>query len=234
MRARAHLLPLALLSVVALTLTGCASADAPAAEETTSVSPSPEPTASTPPPAEPEAEVEAVDPHPPYDALVISTAGLGPLTIGVAPETNPGAEMISWSADECADWDPANPGRWVSTYALPDGSNPLSVAAGDMGVGWIDVLQAGPRTAEGVGIGTDLATLQATYPNLTAGTPGPVSNIWWISDASGHLVFETQGDKDGLQPAGTTEQVVLMRVLTPTADPDFATANTDWLAGGCM
>ncbi len=76
--------------------------------------------------------------------------------------------------------------------------------------------------------------MQATYPNLVAGTPGPVSNVWWLAGPDGYLVFETQGDKDGLQPAGTPEQVILMRVLSLTADPDFATANSDWVAGGCL
>lgn len=103
-----------------------------------------------------------------------------------------------------------------------------------MGVGWIDVLQAGPHTAEGVGIGTDLATLQATYPNLVAGTPGAVSNVWWLEDDKGILAFETQGDEHGLQPAGTAEKVVLMRALTSTGDPDFTAANTDQVAGGCF
>ncbi|GAA3219405.1 hypothetical protein ACFP63_15895 [Oerskovia jenensis] len=236
MRTAARTLPLVVLSVVALTLGGCATTDTAGGSPSASASSpaAPSPSASTPAPTPSSPPEETVDPHPPFEELVISTAGLGPLTIGVPPETNPGAAMIEWVPNACGEWDPENPGRWVSTYALPDGSQPLGVSVSDKGVGWIDVLMAGPRTAEGVGIGTDLATLQATYPNLVAGTPGPVSNVWWLKDDKGILSFETQGDKDGLQPAGTAEKVVHMSVLTSTADPDFARANTDQVAGGCF
>lgn len=235
-------------SVVALVLAGCASPDTPADDASPSA-PSPRapssstsaPRDETPAPAteapkttEPSDPAVAAEPPPAFDELVISTSGLGPLAIGVPPESNPGAAMLRWSPDECADMGDGDPGRWVTTYPGSDGGYPSAVEVTDSGVVWIDVLQAGPRTAEGVGIGTDLATLQATYPNLVAGTPGPVSNVWWLAGPDGYLVFETQGDKDGLQPAGTPEQVILMRVLSPTADPDFATANSDWVAGGCL
>jgi hypothetical protein len=236
MRAASRALHLVVLPVVALTLAGCTTTTTPDGSPSPGASSpeAPSPSTSPPTPTPATTPTEAVDPHPPYDGLVVSTAGLGPLAIDVPPETNPGAAMISWTPDACAGWDAENPGRWVSTYAMPDGTNPLSISVGDMGVGWIDVLQAGPATAEGVGIGTDLATLQATYPNLVAGTPGPVSNVWWLAGPAGYLVFETQGDDDGLQPAGTPERVILMRVLTPASDPDFATANSDWVAGGCL
>lgn len=235
MRDRAHVLVGA--SIVALVLAGCASPESPA-DDPTSNTPSrstatPSSASPTPSAVAPEGD-EAAEPLPAFEDLVISTAGLGPLVIGVPPESNPGAAMIRWSPDECADMGDGDPGRWVTTYPGADGGYPTAVEVTDSGVVWIDVLQAGPRTAEGVGIGTDLATLQATYPNLVAGTPGPVSNVWWLAGPDGYLVFETQGDKDGLQLAGTAEQVILMRVLSPTADPDFATANSDWVAGGCL
>lgn len=231
-------------AVVALVLAGCASpspaedpsSSAPSQSATTPRDATPTPTAETPKSADPPASTKApaTEPLPVFDELVISTSGLGPLAIGVPVESNPGAAMLRWSPDECADMGDGDPGRWVTTYPGADGGYPMAVDVTDSGVVWIDVLQAGPRTAEGIGIGTDLATLQATYPNLVAGTPGPVSNVWWLSGPDGSLVFETQGDEDGLQPAGTPEQVILMRVLSPTADPDFATANSDWVAGGCL
>lgn len=230
-------------SVVALLLAGCAGSGTPASDPSSSEATSstatprdvsPVPTEEAPAPVEPSEPAAAALPPPSFEDLVVSTSGLGPLAIGVPPESNAGAAMIRWSPDECADMGIDDPGRWVTTYPLVDGGYPTSVAVDDVGVSWIDVLKPGPHTAEGVGIGTDLTTLQATYPNLVAGTPGPVSNVWWLAGPDGYLVFETQGDDDGLQPAGTPEQVILMRVLTPASDPDFATANSDWVAGGCL
>ena len=55
--------------------------------------------------------------------------------------------------------------------------------------------------------------------------------MWWLSGPTGTLVFETQGDEDGLQPAGTPERVILMRVLAAGVDPAFATANSGDVAG---
>ncbi len=184
----------------------------------------------------------AADPHPALADLVVSTSGLGPLTIGLPPETNPGAAMITWDPDYCAEIvEPgAEAGRWVETGYEDDPDrgeigSPFSVAVDDAGrIGWIDVRSPGPRTVEGVGVGTTLDALQAAYPALSGPFDGPVSRVWWVEDAAGILVFETQGDEDGLQPAGTPESVILLRVLLPGADPQFATANSDFVAGGCM
>lgn len=194
---------------------------------------------------EPAAEAEGPegpsDPHPALADLVVSTSGLGPLTIGLPPETNPGSAMIEFDAEYCASefFEGDDPGRWVeSGYAddpdRGDLSAPFRVAVDDTGrIGWIDVHSPGPRTAEGVGLGTPLTDLQATYPGLSGPFDGPVSRVWWLEDAAGILVFETQGDADGLQPPGTPDQVILMRVLLPGADPQFATANSAFVAGGC-
>ena len=48
------------------------------------------------------------------------------------------------------------------------------------------------------------------------------------------LVFETQGDENGLQPAGTPESVILMRVHASGVDAAYPTANSDDVAGGCL
>lgn len=242
MRASPRALPLVALSALSLLLGGCTTAGAPAASPSPSASadapapspsPTPAPDATPPAPIPSSPPAEAVDPRPPYEELVVSTAGLGPLTIDAPVETNPGAAMIVWEPNACGSWDPENPGRWVSTYTRTDGSNPLGVDVHDGTVGWIDILEPGPRTAEGVGLGTDLATLRAAYPDLVAGTPGPVSNVWWIGDERGYVKFETRGDNSP-QSAGTPEQVVVMTVLSPAGAPDFAAANTDFVAGGCF
>lgn len=170
---------------------------------------------------------------------MLSPAGLGPLTVGVPAEGNPGAAMITWDADHCAGLvDAAEAGRWV-----PDGYGPATradgsrsdtlfgVAVDDGGVVvWIDVYGTAPRTVEGVGVGSTLQDVLAAFPDLSAPFAGPLSQVTWVTRDDGILVFEsTLGDPE--LPDGT---VVLARVLAPASDPAFATWRTDWTAGGCL
>ncbi len=190
---------------------------------------------------EPAADAEQPDPHPALAELVVSPSGLGPLAVGVPPEANPGAAMIEWDADHCASelFEGTDPGRWVPAGYDDDPGRgdrePFGISLDDTGrVAWIDVRSDAPRTAEGVGLGTTLADLEAAYPDLQGPFQGAVSQVWWVENGDGILAFETQGEASGLQPPGTPEQVILMRVLVAGSDPLFATANTDWMAGGCL
>ncbi len=184
------------------------------------------------------AEDPVVDPHPDLGALAISATGLGPLAVGVPPVGNPGAAMIEWDPVRC-EGSGGEPGRWVAS-GYPDDvvdgqpRDAFFVDADDDAVRRIDVLGTTVRTAEGVGVGTPLSNLQATYPALEGPFDGPLSRVWWLTGDAGTLVFETQGDADGLQPAGTPESVILLRVLAAGIDPSFATANSDDIAGGCL
>ena len=181
-----------------------------------------------------------VDPHPAIGDLVITTSGLGPLTVGLPPEGNPGAAMIEWDEAWCAGegWDGSgDPGRWVpsgygSDVGYHGGEVPVFYVDGEPYVWRIDVMGVGPATLEGVRIGTSLVDLRATYPALAGPYEGPVSQVWWLQDESGYLVFETQGG-DLIAP-GAPEQVILIRVLSPEADPAFATANSGDVAGACF
>jgi hypothetical protein len=198
------------------------------------------PAASSEPTPEP---TETVDPHPDLADLIISTSGLGPLTVGLPPATNPGAAMIEWDPEFCSGDEEImgpidEPGRWVAlgydvdTNYMGEPARALYIAADDTAVSRIDVMGTSPHTAEGIRIGSTLAELQATYPDLQGPHDNNISQVWWISDANGTVVFETQGE-DMLGP-GVVEQVILIRVLAAGIDPAWGAANSGNVAGACF
>lgn len=241
---RSRCLVLAFGASLAVVVTGCGAPDEPAASPSPSSSlttPSPGPT-SGPTPGPTPSPAATVD-RPPVDALVLRTSGLGPLTIGVAPETNPGAAMILFDPDVCAGVaeasDPRGPGRWVAAYPPfvdADGNErpQFWVDANEAdGVYWIDVVDPAISTTTGIRVGSTLAELQAAYPGLVEGTPGPASQPWWVADDAGILVFEVSAGADG-QPPASGSGVVIIHLQGPGTDPDWTSANTDLVAGGCL
>lgn len=221
-------------------------------------SPSPVPSEAVEPAGEPSPEsAETVEPsgpgHPAIEDLIITTAGLGPLTVGLPPTTNPGAAMIEFDPDYCAakpELPP--PGRWVPTggYAEPNDTDSMGEptlpfwveASDDWGVTAIRIWGVGPHTAQGIRVGSALVELQAAYPELEGPyadesgdvSPGePAWHTWWVADDTGSIVFETQDDAGGLLPPGTEESVVLIHVLDPRIGTAITTANGGLRAGDC-
>ena len=144
----------------------------------------------------------------------------------------------TYCADVGAETTGGDPGRWVPTYEPVVGADGepralFAVEADAAQVSRLDVIWADIPTTTGIHIGSTLEQLRAAYSDLVKGTDGPTSQVWWVADAAGTLVFETQDDSQGLQPAGTPPTVILVRVLAPGIDPDFTTANSGNVAGAC-
>ena len=181
---------------------------------TPSVTPSPTPT---------------FTPYPDVADLVVSPEGILPLTIGLPPDTNPGAAMIRFMPNYCYSEEMGitmgNLDAWVADYPTA----PFSLMADDTAVWRIDVLDPDMPTTTGISIGSTIDQLQLAYPGLHEGTPGPGSRVFWVTGTQGYLVFETQ-DPDlglGLDPIDTgPEAVILMRVIALAGNPDFAAANS--------
>lgn len=240
----ARVVPLAALA--ALTLAGCGGGGgSPTPSPTSSATPTASASASASPTASPTPTAAALDPHPAPGDLVVSPEGILPLTIGLPPTSNPGAAMISYDEDYCYSEEmgitEGDLGRWIADY--PDvmdiygyPKSPFYLAADAGGVYRIDVFDQDMPTTEGITIGSALTDVQAAYPGLVEGTPGPLSRIFWVTGTRGYLVFETQDPDAGFGSPGATgpEEVILMRIIAIAGDPDFAAANSGNIAGACF
>ena len=183
---------------------------------------------------------------PPYESLVVHTGGVGPLAVGEPAAGNPGAAMIFLVEDYCYDEalgvTSGDLDRFLPNYPPGVGIEgesaelfSLDVAGGD--IARIDVWDAGLQTEEGIHIGSTLGELMEVYPTTLESGEGysPTSSVWWIEGADGTLVFETQAPGEWVdEPEPDVEDaVILMRVLAPGVDPDWAAANSGNTAGAC-
>ncbi|WP_291379281.1 hypothetical protein [Demequina sp.] len=226
--------PIAVVTIA--TLTACSNGGAtPSPTQTTTTSPEPTETVTASPSPEPE-------PRPSLAELTVSPNGLLPMRIGEAPDEGTSAQMLEFDEEYCADLamgdEPESSGRWVSTYDRVEGhfggeTEAFTVSVSNEIVTRIDVFGLGLETTDGVGIGTPIDELRATYPNLAEGSSGgDFSTVWWLIGEEGNLVFETQ--EEGGNGTGGQEVVILMRIIEASYDPDFSAAGTDDIAGGCL
>lgn len=189
-----------------------------------------------------------VDPGspPPYESLYVHTGGIGPLTVGLPATGNPGTAMIflveNYCYDESLGVTSGDLDRYLPNYAPGTGIEgedaelfSLDVVSGT--VRRLDVWDTGLETKTGIHIGSTLGELMEVYPtSLQAGEGySPTSAVWWVQDGDGTLVFETQAPGDWTEePEPDVEDtVILMRVLAPGIDPDWAAANSGNVAGAC-
>ncbi len=231
-----RLLPLAALAAASLALTACDPGARDSPSPTSSATPVTSATVTLSPSAAPSPTATAVDPHPALDAMYVTTSGVGPLTVGQAIVGNPGEAMLEWNPTACDPefTDPAALGRWQATYPeVPDHGRPFLVdGQGDGVLRRIDITDAALATPEGIHIGSLLTELQAAYPALVTGTPGIATRVFWISDAHGSVVFET--DTANVDGTVAPEHVAFMRVLAPGANPDWTVSQSGNIAGACM
>lgn len=193
----------------------------------------------------------ATEPHPALEDLVISTSGLGPLTVGLPPIGNPGEAMIEYHENYCSDivesdgsstLDPAlDPGLWLAagydgtpTFWTEDLQDPFRVSASAEAILRIDVRSLIPRTAGGVGIGSSLEDLLAAHPDVVEMTEmSSWSRAWVLQGDAGTLVFETADDLDGYLPELTEETVISIRVTAQGVDFPRHTLGTGNVAANC-
>jgi hypothetical protein len=153
---------------------------------------------------------------PRLDELVVYPGGIDYVKVGTAFD-QPAAELAIalYNPAPCSGDEPDYIVGWQSTYdesGLSFVSNPDSTIRG------IAIQNSGPRTAEGLGVGSTDAEILAVYGSGASKSAQTYTDLYSVVGADGVLVFEVANgtDPDSDVQAGV---VVHMLVLGPDAVP---------------
>ena len=196
---------------------------APTASDTQTPSPTPTP---TPTPTAP----------PPIEELVLTTEGLGTLTIGEQPAAGLPASMVIFDPDACyyegSEYPVGSPemARWRANY--PGETPPFGVGIGEDGVlTRIDLFTSDIPTDSGLRRDGSIDDLIASNPDhATPALTGQVTAVWVIPGVQGKLLVEAMTEDYSGYVAG---QIVAITLIEADAPP-FGKYGSDNVAGGCL
>jgi hypothetical protein len=145
--------------------------------------------------------------------LTLSLEGLGPLRLGLAPDTS----AVRWDGTACAGTDV--PGRWVAAYpagenAIGGASLPFTVQVLDDRVVRVEVHTPGPRTISGIQVGSTLADVRALHPELTLLSADGDVEAWGVTDGEHTFAVEVAANPPG---GGLWSDAEVGRVLAMVA-----------------
>jgi hypothetical protein len=217
------------LIVLAL-LAGCGGDPEPVPSTSAPVStPTPTPTASASPTAPAAAD------------LVLTTSGLGTLAFGVAPSSEPAAQMVAVDPAACTEFGAAagsaEASRWRPIAAYGGSGSPMfGVVVLDGVLTRIDVFTDAIPTDAGIRIGSSAAELTAAYPSAAV-VSQDLTDVVTVTDSHGTLMIEVARER-GLfdtaywQPDQVDRVIYLRGTLAGTTA--YTVAASENIAGGCL
>lgn len=226
-----------------LVLTACGGGGTPTPSDTPSVTPIVTPSVTpvgTPVVTPSLTPTPTFGPHPPLSGLLITTRGLLPLTHTDPIAGNAGEQMLVWDDVYCYSevmGVTEDTGRWVANPAYypsdPTVGAPFHVDTNsDDSVHTIVIASPDIYTPSGIHLGSPVGDLVAAEPDLFTGTPELSTNVYWIVDAHGFVVFVTSTDHfNGTVGA---EEVLFIRILSTEQDPDHSYAQSGWSPEACF